>query len=85
MKSKKIRSVQLEDKYYKYGENAQFRKIFDYFRFLVQIFAKIIINFSDFTVFPFLEDLSSSWILIFLAWLKSAYFFDFINFFLFYS
>ncbi len=44
--------VQLKDEYYQNGENAQIQKIFDNFRFLIQILGKIIINFSDFSVFP---------------------------------
>ncbi len=45
-------NVQFEDKYYQNGKNAQIRKIYNNFRFLVWILAKIIINFSDFSIFP---------------------------------
>ncbi len=38
----------------------------------------MIIHFSDLSVFPIFVILTSSRTLIFLAWLKSAYFFDFI-------
>ncbi len=44
--------IQLEDKYYQNGKNVQIQKIYANFCFLVQILAKIIINFSDFSVFP---------------------------------
>ncbi len=45
-------SVQLEDKYYNNEENVQIWEISDNFQSSVQIVAKIIINFRDFSVFP---------------------------------
>ncbi len=42
----------LEHKYYENGKTGQIQKIYDNFRFSVQILAKIIINFSDFSIFP---------------------------------
>ncbi len=44
-------SVQLEDEYYQNGKTTQIQKIYNNFHFLEQILAKIIINFSDFSVF----------------------------------
>ncbi len=44
------KNVQLEDDYQN-GEN-EIKKMYDNFCFLVQILTKMIINFSDFSIFP---------------------------------
>ncbi len=47
-------NVQLEDQYYQNGENAQIRKIYNNFCFLVHILAKIIRNFTAFSIIQFM-------------------------------
>ncbi len=44
-------SVQLDDEYYKNGENAKIRKIYDNFHYNLDWRAKIIINFSHLCIF----------------------------------